>query len=196
MAVRLQPIRGTNRRLIPLSKDKAPDLQEKKKTCFDLSFLAHNKTCHDDIDCSESSFPNMAELNRIPTPEPPSSAIVREPRPSSPRNDNHDPRADDREALELHQIQTHEDNQLDYSSPSASSGDEYRVTTRRTISRTPTQRSRNVRKRTGLWYRFARSWTHHVTLTVPQKSNRDHFGKEHGHQSSESDTRKIRVWYW
>ncbi|KAJ5280649.1 hypothetical protein N7478_006021 [Penicillium angulare] len=120
----------------------------------------------------------MAELNRIPTPEPPSTAVVREPRPSSPRNDNHNSRADDREALELHQIQTHEDNELDYSSLSASSGDEYRVTTRRTISRMTTQRSRNVRKTTGLWYRFCRSWTHHVTLTVSQKSNRDHFALE------------------
>ncbi|KAJ5644441.1 hypothetical protein N7507_010452 [Penicillium longicatenatum] len=99
----------------------------------------------------------------------PSSAVLRETRPLSSQRD-------DREALELHEIQTREDNELDYSSPSASSGDEYRVTTRRTISRVTTQRSHH--DRTGLWSRICRLWTHNVTLTVPRKSNRDHYALE------------------
>ncbi|KAJ5793367.1 uncharacterized protein N7503_009345 [Penicillium pulvis] len=112
---------------------------------------------------TESSAP-------LPSLERPISAVLRETRPPSP------PHRDDREALELHEIQTREDNELDYSSPSASSGDEYRVTTRRTISRVTTQRSHH--DRTGLWSRICRLWTHNVTLTVPRKSNRDHYALE------------------
>ncbi|KAJ5916011.1 hypothetical protein N7504_000026 [Penicillium tannophilum] len=104
----------------------------------------------------------------LPALERPISAVSRETRPPSHR--------DDREALELQEIQTREDNELDYSSPSASSGDEYRVTTRRTISRVTTQRSHH--DRTGLWSRICRLWTHNVTLTVPRKSNRDHYALE------------------
>ncbi|KAJ6011654.1 hypothetical protein N7451_003066 [Penicillium sp. IBT 35674x] len=111
---------------------------------------------------TESSAP-------LPALERPISAVLRETRPPSP------PHRDDREALELQEIQTREDNELDYSSPSASSGDEYRVTTRRTISRVTAQRSHH---RTGLWSRICRLWTHNVTLTVPRKSNRDHYALE------------------
>lgn len=83
------------------------------------------------------------------------------------------------EALELQEIQTHEDNELNYSTPSASSGDEYRVVTRRTISRTLSARAdaRRRQSRKGVWGKFTRFWTHHVTLTVPHKSNRDYFGQ-------------------
>lgn len=98
------------------------------------------------------------------SPDPPSSAVVRETRPSSPGPD---------QALELHEIQTREDNDLDYSSPSASSGEEYRVTTR--ASRTTT-RSTRLHDYPGPWRRLCTFWSHNVTLTVAQKSNRDHFG--------------------
>ncbi|KAJ6093595.1 hypothetical protein N7486_008884 [Penicillium sp. IBT 16267x] len=111
----------------------------------------------------------MTELSALPALERPISTVLRETPP-------HERHRDHREALELHEIQTREDNELDYSSPSASSGDEYRVTTRRTISRVTTQRAHH--DRTGLWSRICRLWTHNVTLTVPRKSNRDHLALE------------------
>lgn len=82
------------------------------------------------------------------------------------------------EALELQEIQTHEDNELNHSTPSASSGDEYRIVMRRTTSRTLSARADACRRqsRKGVWGKFTRFWTHHVTLTVPHKSNRDYFG--------------------
>lgn len=100
-------------------------------------------------------------------PDRPAAAVVREARaPDNPE--------EDWEALELQAIQTHEDNELDYSTPSASSGEEYQPV-RRTTSRRSVRRTRV--HRTGWWSKIARFWTHHVTLTVPQKSNRDHFGE-------------------
>ncbi|KAJ5638795.1 hypothetical protein N7528_001185 [Penicillium herquei] len=111
----------------------------------------------------------MTQPNVLPPIEPP-AALVTDPRPPSPCHSR-----DDREALELHEIQTREDNELNESSASASSGDEYRITTRRTTSRA-TQQSR--KHRTGLWGRLCRFWTHHVTITVPHKGNRDHYALE------------------
>lgn len=83
-----------------------------------------------------------------------------------------------RESLELRELQTREDEeQLGYSSPSASSGEEYRVTTRRRSSTSTTvRRAQPPRKGKDPISRLARFWTRHVTLTVPQRSNRDHFG--------------------
>jgi hypothetical protein len=108
---------------------------------------------------------------------------VHDSRPPSPRTYTYthagaeaDAEADDREALELHQIQTHEDAELNDSSPSVSSGEEIRITTRRTRSRASVQSTRAHRGKDP-WSRLCRFWTHHVTLTVPQKSNRDHFGE-------------------
>jgi hypothetical protein len=106
----------------------------------------------------------MTEPIQSQEPERPADAVVRESRPPSR----------DREALELREIQTHEDHELDYSSPSASSGEEYQVT-RRTTSRPSVRRARV--ERPGAWNKICRFWTHHVTLTVPQKSNRDHYGE-------------------
>jgi hypothetical protein len=85
---------------------------------------------------------------------------------------------DGRESLELRELQTREDEeQLGYSSPSASSGEEYRVTTRRRSSTSTTvRRAQTPRKGKDPLSRLARFWTRHVTLTVPQRSNRDHFG--------------------
>ncbi|KAF7587034.1 hypothetical protein BBP40_007830 [Aspergillus hancockii] len=83
----------------------------------------------------------------------------------------------ERDALELHEIETHHDDEAGTSSASISSG-EYRVTPRRTVSRTSqrTQQSRAPRK--GLLGNVQRFWTRNVVLTVPQKSNRDHFALE------------------
>lgn len=107
-------------------------------------------------------------------PRRPSGVILRNTRP---RDNDHD--VDPQEALELQQLQAHEDNELDYSTPSASSGDEYRVVTRRTTSRALASRAdaehrRQARK--GTWGKLTQFWTHNVTLTVPHKSSRDYFG--------------------
>jgi hypothetical protein len=76
-----------------------------------------------------------------------------------------------RDWFELQQIPTHDDQLDDLSSGSLSSG-EYRVTTRRTVSRSSS--SRQPRK--GALGYIRRFWANNVCLTVPQKSNRDHFG--------------------
>ncbi|CDM33097.1 hypothetical protein DTO013E5_5712 [Penicillium roqueforti] len=109
-------------------------------------------------------------------PRRPSGAILRNTRPRV--NDNI---PDPREALELQRIQTREDNELDYSTPSASSGDEYHVVTRRTTaralaSRADAERRRQARK--GAWGKLTRFWTHNITLTVAHKSSRDYFALE------------------
>ncbi|KAJ9492965.1 hypothetical protein VN97_g262 [Penicillium thymicola] len=103
-------------------------------------------------------------------PEEPPNAILTDSRPTADTRDN------DREALELRSIQTQEDNDLDYSTPSGSSGDEHRVSTYRTTSQADSRRRREARK--GLWGQICRFWTRHVNITVPQKSNRDHFALE------------------
>ncbi|KAL4864873.1 hypothetical protein BDV12DRAFT_158516 [Aspergillus spectabilis] len=76
----------------------------------------------------------------------------------------------DPDDLELHEIETQHD---DDSTGSISSG-EYRVTTRRTVSRT----SQSSRSREGILGRIQRFWTRHVVLTVPQRKNRDYFALE------------------
>lgn len=78
---------------------------------------------------------------------------------------------DERHWFELQQIPTQDDQLDDLSSGSISSG-EYRVTTRRTVSRSSS--SRQPRK--GVWESIQRFWANNVSLTVPQKSNRDHYG--------------------
>ncbi|KAJ6010062.1 hypothetical protein N7499_004535 [Penicillium canescens] len=110
------------------------------------------------------------------SPERP-GVVVKNPRPRS----GHDSETDTREGLELQEIQTHEDNQLEDSTQSNSSGDEYRIVTRRTTSRAEAARVESRQRRLarkGAWGKFARFWTHHVTLTVPHKSNRDYFALE------------------
>ncbi|KAJ5502988.1 hypothetical protein N7463_005862 [Penicillium fimorum] len=120
----------------------------------------------------------MTKPGTPPVPEPP-NPILGDSGPTPARDTGND----DREALELHAIQTQEDNELDYSTPSASSGDEHHIPTRRTPSRADSRTSRKVRK--GLWGWICRFWGRHVTLTVPQKSNRDYFGTSHcGHVAS------------
>ena len=73
--------------------------------------------------------------------------------------------------FELQQFPTQDDQLDDLSSGSISSG-EYRVTNRRTVSRSSS--SRQPRK--GVFGYIQRFWANNVRLTVPQKSNRDHFG--------------------
>ncbi|KAF3031063.1 hypothetical protein E8E15_011627 [Penicillium rubens] len=114
----------------------------------------------------------MTEPSQPPVPEEPPNAVLNDSRPTSAR----DSRDDDREALELHTIQTREDDELDYSTASASSGEEHRVPTNRITSRPDSQRRLEARK--GLWGKICRLWTRNVVITVPQKSNRDHFALE------------------
>ncbi|KAL2837047.1 hypothetical protein BJY01DRAFT_47578 [Aspergillus pseudoustus] len=77
----------------------------------------------------------------------------------------------DPDNLELHEIETHRD---DDSTASISSG-EYRITTRRTVSRT--SRSSSPRREGVIGY-IQRFWTRNVVLTVPHKKNRDYFALE------------------
>ncbi|KAK4861317.1 hypothetical protein LT330_004233 [Penicillium expansum] len=112
----------------------------------------------------------MTEPGEPPVTEQPPNAILTDSRPIP------DSRDDDREALELHSIQTHEDNELDYSTPSGSSGDEHHVPTHRTTSQADSRRRREARS--GLWGQICRFWARQVIITVPQKSNRDHFALE------------------
>ncbi|CAI7638476.1 unnamed protein product [Penicillium glandicola] len=110
----------------------------------------------------------MTEPGESLVSEEPPNEILTDSRPT-PR----DTRDDDREALELHSIQTREDDDLDYSTPSGSSGDEHHVPMHRTTSQADSRRRREARK--GLWGQICRLWARHVSLTVPHKSNRDHF---------------------
>lgn len=80
----------------------------------------------------------------------------------------------EREGIELTEYPTHEDDWAAMSSASHSSGEEYRITTR-TRSRT-SQRTASVKEAKGILGFVRRFWTRHVVLTVPEKSNRDHFG--------------------
>ncbi|CAI7661490.1 unnamed protein product [Penicillium bialowiezense] len=125
----------------------------------------------------------MTASNETPSSAEPAGAVLRNIRSrrhgASDASDVSD--VDPREALELQNIQTREDNELNDSAGSASSGDEYRVVTRRTTSRVLDARAdarRRKQARTGLWGKLTRFWTHHVTLTVPHKSNRDYFALE------------------
>jgi hypothetical protein len=118
----------------------------------------------------------MAAIAHASSPERPTSAVLRN---GQPRDDASD--SDPREALELQEIQTHDDNELNDSTPSNSSDDEFRVVTRRTTSRALAARAdarqrRQARK--GMWGKLTQFWTHHVTLTVPHQSNRDYFGED------------------
>lgn len=79
--------------------------------------------------------------------------------------------------IELQELQTHDE--LTYSSPSDSSGDEFRVVTRRTTSRALAARADARRRRlarSGIRGKITRFWMRNVTLVVPQKNNRDYFG--------------------
>ncbi|KAJ5153743.1 uncharacterized protein N7500_009182 [Penicillium coprophilum] len=124
----------------------------------------------------KKQYPWMTEVpTQTSGPRRPSDVVLRNIRPRN-NNDLHP-----HEAHELQEIQTHEDNELDYSTPSASSGDGYRIVTRRTTtralaSRAETRQRRQARK--GVWGKITRLWTHNVTLTVPQKSSRDYFALE------------------
>ncbi|KAL3458441.1 hypothetical protein BJX64DRAFT_223646 [Aspergillus heterothallicus] len=77
----------------------------------------------------------------------------------------------DPDNLELHEIETQHD---DDSTGSISSG-EYRITTRRTVSRASHE---SRRRREGVIWSIQRFWTRNVVLTVPEKKNRDYFALE------------------
>ncbi|KAL3253387.1 hypothetical protein ABHI18_009530, partial [Aspergillus niger] len=78
----------------------------------------------------------------------------------------------DLDALELRNIATQDDDEAGFSTESISSG-EYRIRTHRTVSRTTHSNREHTSK--GLAGHIRRFWTRNVVLTVPQKSNRDHF---------------------
>ncbi|GKZ38803.1 hypothetical protein AbraIFM66950_011298 [Aspergillus brasiliensis] len=80
--------------------------------------------------------------------------------------------SNDLDALELRNIATQDDDEAGFSTESISSG-EYRIRTHRTVSRTTHSNREDTSK--GLAGRIRRFWTRNVVLTVPQKSNRDHF---------------------
>ncbi len=105
-------------------------------------------------------------------PEPSLHSITPSSRGRSPRSsssDTSDSDLDRENYIGLHQIETQRN---DDSTPSISSG-EYRINTRRTVSRT-SQSSRPPRE--GVLGRIQRFWTRNVVLTVAQKKNRDYFG--------------------
>ncbi|KAB8238570.1 hypothetical protein BDV23DRAFT_14652 [Aspergillus alliaceus] len=103
---------------------------------------------------------------------------LRPPSPTAhPRGEDRGEDRGERDALELHEIETHQDIGDGTSSASISSG-EYRITTRRTLSRTSQRTERSQVPRKGLAGIIQRFWTRNVVLRVPQKSNRDHFALE------------------
>ncbi|RDW81600.1 DUF202 domain-containing protein [Aspergillus mulundensis] len=114
---------------------------------------------------------------RSTTPPNPVGSMPR-PGPLATHTDTDSPRSPRDEAnldpdnLELHEIDTQQD---DDSGASISSG-EYRITTRRTVSRTETRQTQ--RRRDGIIGRIQRFWTRNVVLTVAQKKNRDYFALE------------------
>ncbi|RAL02538.1 DUF202 domain-containing protein [Aspergillus ibericus CBS 121593] len=102
-------------------------------------------------------------------PTPPATLPTTQPRP-----DDDNDSTSELDALELREIATQGDDEAGFSTESISSG-EYRIRTQRTVSR-PVHTSRETSK--GVWGRIRRFWTRNVVLTVPQKSNRDHFALE------------------
>ncbi|PLB50775.1 hypothetical protein P170DRAFT_446022 [Aspergillus steynii IBT 23096] len=109
-----------------------------------------------------------------PRPEcdPDQSENERQPSPDGRRDSDER----NRDALELHEIET-QDDEAGTSTASISSG-EYRTTTLRTGSRTSQRTVQSRAPRKGLPGYVQRFWTRNVVLTVPQKSNRDHFALE------------------
>lgn len=83
---------------------------------------------------------------------------------------------DGREGIEMHEISTHDDDDLDLSSASVSSGESRIVPTRVTSRASRLSRAESKKERKGVWGYVYRFWISHIILTVPQKSNRDHFG--------------------
>lgn len=116
------------------------------------------------------------------SPQPPDGAATSVAVDSSrARSPSRDENAEREEGIELAEIQTQEDDWEARSSVSLSSGETYRFTTR-TRSRT-SQRTASIMEAKGIWGSVRRFWNGHVVLTVPEKHNRDHFGKL-AHRSS------------
>ncbi|KAJ5143214.1 uncharacterized protein N7515_002001 [Penicillium bovifimosum] len=111
------------------------------------------------------------EPGKRPVTEEAPNAILTDRRPTPAHDNGAEP-----EAFELQQVQTCEDNDADYSAPSASSGDEYEVPTPHPGPRPGPLHDHEGQR--GIWSRVCRFWNRHIILTVPQKSNRDHFALE------------------
>ena len=115
----------------------------------------------------------MEDPSSRPPDEDSASIPVEESRPRSPSSaDNAE-----REAIELQEIQTREDDELDLSSASISSG-EYRVENpQRSGPARPASIQTTPSDSKGPFKYVREFWTRHVVLTVPQKKNRDYFGE-------------------
>ncbi|KAE8350332.1 hypothetical protein BDV28DRAFT_139317 [Aspergillus coremiiformis] len=113
--------------------------------------------------------------------EPDTSVTGNEVRPPSPTASatSHSRGEDyrERDAVELHEIETQQDNEVASSTVSISSGED-RVTTRRATSRTSQRTERSRAPRKGLVGKIQRFWSRNIVLTVSQKNNRDHFALE------------------
>ena len=95
-----------------------------------------------------------------------------------PQSSSQSTQNDEREGIELHEISTREDDEIDDLSSASISSGEYRITPTRTRSRAShLSRVESKKEHKGAWGYVQRFWTSHVVLTVPQKNNRDHFGK-------------------
>ncbi|RAH39928.1 DUF202 domain-containing protein [Aspergillus brunneoviolaceus CBS 621.78] len=111
---------------------------------------------------------------RDENPNPPTETAVNT---AEHRRERHSDDDSDRDAFELRNVSTQDVDEAGFSTDSISSG-EYRVRTLRTVSQVTTQTQRSRESRKGAWGRLERFWTRNVVLTVPQRSNRDHFALE------------------
>lgn len=128
-----------------------------------------------------------AASNRAqPTPTPPPALSKASTAGSqTSHDDNHNntdyssSRHSQREATELDDLSyryryRHDGDNDSFSSGSVSTG-ELHITRSRTSQRT--RQSSSLRQDTGPFRAIRKFWTRNVVLTVPQKSNRDHFGE-------------------
>ncbi|KAL2009506.1 hypothetical protein VTN00DRAFT_5313 [Thermoascus crustaceus] len=120
------------------------------------------------------------------TPTPALSKASTSTRSQTPDDDNYNDtdynssRHSQREATELDDLSyryryRHGDDNDSFSSGSVSTG-ELHITTSRTSQRT--RQSSSLRQDRGPFRAIRKFWTRNVVLTVPQKSNRDHFALE------------------
>lgn len=93
---------------------------------------------------------------------------------SSRTSTSHDPNpgGNHHNAFELHQIETHEDDE-----PWSLSSAESRVITRRSRSVVDQRSIRSQPPRKGLAGWVQKRWARNVVMTVPENKNRDHFGE-------------------
>lgn len=123
----------------------------------------------------DDRFNTVGGQGQDENPNPPTEIAVNA---AEHRRESHSDDDSDRDAFELRNVSTQDMDEAGFSTDSISSG-EYRVRTLRTVSQATTQTQRSRESRKGAWGRLERFWTRNVVLTVPQRSNRDHFGEMH-----------------